>query len=416
MFRHALVFAATVSTFMSTTAFGADPVDFEKQILPIFMEHCAGCHGEEKGAGKLKLHTVKAIQEGLTVHKHLLVAGKPDESELVQRLVLPADDKKRMPKKADPLPKEKIDLIRLWIEQGATAIIVAAVADAPAAEMPKEIPLPEVGAASEESLGKLTAAGAQVLPLFADSSLLQVSFALGSEPATDENVALLAEVAEQVYSLNLAGAKATDAGLGTLAQLKNLSHLHLENSVVTDAGMTHLAQLASLQYLNLYGTGITDAGLASLEGLPNLRKLYLWQTKVSYDVAMALEQKIPGLKVNLGFDHPVVVKKRLTKELARTSKQIEESTADEEKLAKQLEEVKKQKEAVQKRVEEINKELAALDGKPEAEKPAEEAKPAEGEKPAEEKKEEEKKEEPKKEEPKKEEPKKEEPKKEEAKK
>jgi hypothetical protein len=276
---------------------------------------------------------------------------------------------------------------------------VAAVTDKPAAaaeEMPKEIPLPEVAAASEEALGNLSTAGAQVLPLFAESSLLQVSFALSSEPASDESLASLAAVAEQVYSLNLAGAKATDAGLGALAQLKNLSALHLENSGVTDAGLPHLAGLAGLQYLNLYGTGITDAGLAHLEGLANLRKLYLWQTKVSYDVAMALEQKIPGLKVNLGFDHPVVVKKRLTKELERTTKQIEESTADEEKLAKQLEEVKKQKEAVQKRVEEINKELAALDAPAEGEKPAEEAKPAEGEKPAEEKPAEEKKEEEKK--------------------
>jgi len=382
-FRYALIFATTVSALLSAPAYGADPVDFEKQILPIFMEHCAGCHGEKKGLGKLRLHTVPAIQEGLKVHEHLLVAAKPDESELYERLVLPADHKKRMPKKAEPLPKEKIDLIRLWIEQGANAILAAAVTDTPATEkMPKEVlrpevPLPEVAAASEESLGKLAAAGAQVLPLFADSSLLQVSFALGSQPASDENVALLAEVAEQIYSLNLAGAKITDAGLGTLAQLKNLSQLHLENSTITDAGISHLAQLASLQYLNLYGTEITDAGLAPLEGLANLRKLYLWQAKVSYDVAMALEEKIPGLKVDLGFDHPVVVRKRLTKELERTTKRIEESSASEEKLAKQLETVKKEKEAVQKRVEEINKELGALDGTPESEKPAEEAKPEE---------------------------------------
>ncbi len=389
---HALAIAATFSMLIPATGFSADPVDFEKQILPIFMEHCAGCHGEEKGAGKLRLHTVSAIQKGLEVHEHLLVAAKPDESELYERLVLPADHKKRMPKKADPLPKEKIDLIRLWIEQGATAILVAAVTDAPAAQaMPKELPLPEVEAASEEALVKLTAAGAQVLPLFADSSLLQVSFALGSEPATDGNVALLAEVAEQIYSLNLAGAKISDASLGTLAQLKNLSRLHLENSAVTDAGISHLAQLTNLQYLNLYGTDITDAGMAHLEGLANLRKLFLWQTKVSYDVAMALEQKTPGLKVNLGFDHPVVVRKRLTKELERTTKQIEETAANEEKLAKQLEVVKKQREVVQKRVEEINKELGELDGTAETEPAAAEEKPAESEKPAEEKKEEEKK-------------------------
>lgn len=393
MYRNALLLSVALSLVISSWGLAADPVDYEKQILPIFMEHCAGCHGAEKGAGKLRLHTVEAIREKLAADEHLLVAGKPDESELYTRLVLPADDKKRMPKKGDPLAKEKIDLIRLWIEQGATAIIAAAVTDKPAApaegEMPKELPLPEVEAAPAEAIEKLTAAGAQVLPLFAESPLLQVSFALGSDPASDENVALLAAVADQVYSLNLAGAKATDAGLATLAQLKNLSRLHLENSAITDAGMAHLAQLGSLQYLNLYGTAITDAGLAHVEGLSHLRQLYLWQTKTSYDVAMGLEGKIAGLKVNLGFDHPVVVKKRLTKELERTTKQVEETTAEEEKLAKQLEEVKKQKEAVAKRVEEINKELKELEPKPE--QPAEGEKPAEEkaeEKPAEEKKEE----------------------------
>jgi flagellar capping protein FliD len=138
-----------------------------------------------------------------------------------------------------------------------------------------------------------------------------------------------------------------------------------------------LAQLQNLRYLNLYGTGVTDAGLAHLHGLAKLRKLYLWQTSVSYDVAMALQEKIPGLKVDLGFDHPVIVRQRLDKELERTTKQVEETTAEEEKLTKELEQAKKQKEAVQKRLEEINTELAALDG---GEAPAEEAKPAEEEK------------------------------------
>ena len=364
----------------------ADPVDFTKQVLPIFMEHCAGCHGEEKGLGKLRLHTPEAILEKAKADEHLLIAGKPDESELYTRLVLPADDKKRMPKKADPLPKEKIELVKLWIAQGALGVI-AAKPDSPnppapeEKKPPKELPLPEVAAAPAEAISKLSEAGAQVMPLFAESPLLQVSFALSSEPSNDTSVALLSAAAEQVYSLNLASSKATDEGLKILSQLKNLTSLHLENSTVTDAGLAQVAQLSRLQYLNLYGTGITDAGLAHLEGLSHLKNLYLWKTKVSYDTAMALQEKIPGLEVNLGFDHPVVMRKRLTKELERTKKQAEEAKANEEKLAKELETAKKQKEAVQKQLDEINKELAELDG---GEKPAEEAKPAEGEKKAEE--------------------------------
>ena len=58
----------------------------------------------------------------------------------------------------------------------------------PKKEEPKkavEIPLPKVSAAPKEALDKLTAAGAQVMPLFADSSLLQVSFAHLNEQHPD---------------------------------------------------------------------------------------------------------------------------------------------------------------------------------------------------------------------------------------
>src|SRR3954468_19123802 len=280
-----------------------DKVDFAKQIQPILSENCAKCHGEKRASGKLRMHTAAALKEKWETEKGLIVSGKPEESELYKRLVLPKDDKKRMPKGGEPLAKDKIELIAKWIKEGAVLPAVAAVAlsDAaakPAAEAPKkeekkaEVPLPKVDPAPKEAIDKLTAAGAQVMLLYADSPLLTVSFAHRSEPAGDAEIALLAGVAEQCYGLNLADSKPTDAGLAPLAGLKNLAELHLERSAVTDAGLAHIKGLASLQYLNLFGTGITDAGIPNLKGLKNLRKLYLWQTKVGYDPAMELEKEI----------------------------------------------------------------------------------------------------------------------------
>jgi hypothetical protein len=399
-----------------------DKVDFETQVQPIFVEHCIKCHGEKQASGKMRLHTAAGLKEKWDADKELLVAGEPEKSELYQRITLPADDKKRMPKMADPLPKEKIDLIAAWIKQGAVLPEGAAAPAtdakpaeaATAEEKPAEIPLPEVSAAPKEAIDKLTAAGAQVMPLFAESSLLTVSFAHRTEPAGDAEIALLSGVAEQVYALNLADSKPSDAGLAPLAGLKNLATLHLERTTVTDAGLAHIAGLANLQYLNLYGTGITDEGLKHLAGLKNLQRLYLWQTKVSYEPAMSMEKDIPGLVVNLGYDHPMVVKMRLTKELEQVKKQVEEAKAEEAKLAQQLEGAKKNAEAVTARQAELEKQLNELEPpaaaaaaaptaeaekpaaeaekpaadaeKPaaDAEKPAEEAKPAEPEKPAEE--------------------------------
>jgi hypothetical protein len=383
MFKRVSILSAVLCGVVAGGAVADDKVDYEKQIQPILVEHCGKCHGEKQASAKMRLHTAAGLKEKWDAKKELLVAGDPDKSEFYQRLVLPADDKKRMPKKpAEPLAKESIDLIAKWIREGAVLPVVAVPEkkeDAPPAEgkpaeeakeekkeeKPAEAPLPEVAAAPKEAIDALTAAGAQVLPLFADSSLLTVSFAHRSEPATDKEVALLSGVAEQVYALNLADSKVSDAGLVPLAGLKNLNALHLERTPVTDGGMEHLKGLAGLQYLNVYGTAITDAGLAPLKGLKNLRRLYLWQTKVSYDAAMGMEKDTPGLMVNLGYDHPMVAKIRLTKEMEQVKKQAEEAKAEEAKAQQQLEAAKKNAEAATARQAEVEKQLkeaeAALD-------------------------------------------------------
>lgn len=365
MFQRSLVSIAIVLLGAQLVP-AAEPIDFAKQIQPVLVEHCAKCHGEAKAQAKLRLDTVAGIEEKLHAEPELLVAGKPEESKLYQRLVLPADSPKRMPKGSDPLAKETIDLIAEWIREGATlTTTVAAVAPATpgvAVEKPAKKPaLPEVAAAPQPAIDRLIAAGARVTPLFAGSNLLEVSFAGRGEPVGNGEIALLADVADQVYTLNLADAKITAAGLAPLASLKNLAWLHLERSAVADDGLAHLSGLSHLEYLNLYGTSITDAGLKHLSGVKQLGKLYLWQTKVSYDAAMALEKETPGLVVNLGFDHPVIARQRLTKELDAAKKQAEAAKAEAEKVKQQLEQVQKDEASATERIAEIEKQLKALE-------------------------------------------------------
>lgn len=373
-----------------SVAQGDDKIDFATQIQPILTAKCAGCHGEEKAAAKLRLDS--ADQIGAFEEKdHLLVAGKPDESELYQRLVLPADDKKRMPKGADPLPEAEVALIKQWIEQGAVMAVAAAVttpapADAAmpaddaakkAAEEAKaaeaalkaadEAELAKVGPAAPEALEKLKQAGASVMPLYGESPLLQVSFARADSPAGDEALAALAGAADQIVWLDLSGAQASGEGWKQLATLKNLNRLHLEKSSVDDASLAHVAALPRLEYLNLYGTGLTDAGLEHLKAAKRLRKLYLWQTKVGYDPAMAMQTAAPGLEVNLGWDHPGVVKVRLTKELETAKKTAEEATAKAAEAQKQLEAANAEKAAADTKLQEIDGQIKALEAPPVAE-------------------------------------------------
>jgi mono/diheme cytochrome c family protein len=96
----------------------AAPVSFINDIAPIFKESCFGCHGAKNPKGKLDMTRYEALRKGGTKDDPV-AEGKPEDSYLID--VLTSTDKRRMPplESGDPLSKEKIDLIRRWIKEGA---------------------------------------------------------------------------------------------------------------------------------------------------------------------------------------------------------------------------------------------------------------------------------------------------------
>jgi mono/diheme cytochrome c family protein len=96
-------------------------IDFNRDIRPIFSENCYACHGPDKNKRKagLRLDTRDGI---FSAHDdvHMVVAGKPEESELLRRLTT-TDRNARMPepKSGKRLSDRQIALVRAWIEQGA---------------------------------------------------------------------------------------------------------------------------------------------------------------------------------------------------------------------------------------------------------------------------------------------------------
>lgn len=104
-------------------------VDFEKQILPILEKSCVECHSMKaaEGGGRQRRPKGGVNLEGkdqiLASRKgKFIVAKKSGESELYLAISKPADDKDRMPpqKKGEPLPKEQQELIKKWIDEGAS--------------------------------------------------------------------------------------------------------------------------------------------------------------------------------------------------------------------------------------------------------------------------------------------------------
>src|SRR5690349_10202265 len=92
-------------------------VDFVRDVQPIIQASCVKCHGPEKPKAQFRLDSRSFAMKGGVGGKAIL-PGKGADSPLV-KLLLAADPDERMPRKAAPLPKAQIDLLRAWIDQGA---------------------------------------------------------------------------------------------------------------------------------------------------------------------------------------------------------------------------------------------------------------------------------------------------------
>jgi hypothetical protein len=93
-------------------------VDFDRDVRPILQASCLKCHGAEgKPKGQFRLDLKALAFKGGVTGKSIL-PGNSKGSRLYTLLVDPDDDA-RMPQKAPALSREKIDLVRRWIDEGA---------------------------------------------------------------------------------------------------------------------------------------------------------------------------------------------------------------------------------------------------------------------------------------------------------
>lgn len=104
------------------------PVDFEKEILPIFRRNCLACHSATEAQSDLTLETPQSILKGGSEGPSV-VAGKSAESLLLKLAarqkepVMPPPDNDV---KAKPLNPQELGLIKKWIDEGAKGEVKAA--------------------------------------------------------------------------------------------------------------------------------------------------------------------------------------------------------------------------------------------------------------------------------------------------
>lgn len=88
-------------------------------VAPILERACAKCHRPDKDKGGLVLTTADGLRAGGDTGP-TFVAGKPDESLLLTRCLLPLDDDDHMPPSDEPQPTAAdLATLRLWIAAGA---------------------------------------------------------------------------------------------------------------------------------------------------------------------------------------------------------------------------------------------------------------------------------------------------------
>src|SRR6266850_2984759 len=93
------------------------PVNFVKDIQPIFATHCYECHGDKKQEAQFRLDSKDVALKGGELGPAIL-PGKSAESLLIQAVSGVKTDL-TMPKKGERLTAEQVGLLRAWIDQGA---------------------------------------------------------------------------------------------------------------------------------------------------------------------------------------------------------------------------------------------------------------------------------------------------------
>ena len=84
----------------------------------ILANHCYDCHSIKKSKGKLRFDALAYILKG-GKEGPALVVGHPEKSEMIRRIKLPASHDDAMPNKGKRLTKKEIEILEVWVKQGA---------------------------------------------------------------------------------------------------------------------------------------------------------------------------------------------------------------------------------------------------------------------------------------------------------
>ncbi|MFA8018311.1 PSD1 and planctomycete cytochrome C domain-containing protein [Bremerella cremea] len=101
---------------------GTDEIDFNRDIRPLLSDRCYACHGPDENhrAGGIRFDQAESAYGEADSGEIAIVPGKPDESELIARIISHDESIQMPPSDSNKkLSLEEIEILRRWIAQGA---------------------------------------------------------------------------------------------------------------------------------------------------------------------------------------------------------------------------------------------------------------------------------------------------------
>lgn len=288
---------------------------YEDLVARVIQKKCISCHGPDKQKGGLRLDSQEWISKGSKEGK-VVTAGSPEQSELIKRILLPAEDEDHMPpKEKNQLTENEIQLLHWWIKEGPLfdkqvkeiaqndtikkVLLSFQEGNNMMASAVSYIPAAPVSPIRQPLWDSLKKSGVLIQVLSPGNNYVSASF-INMQQNADSVMPLIAELKEQLIILKLSGKKLSDTSIKYISGLTALRRLYLDRTTITDTGIAYINSLDKLRYLNLVGTGVSFEGLKKLTGLKSIQSVFLYQSQVKSADYIEITKIFPEATIDTG--------------------------------------------------------------------------------------------------------------------
>ncbi|PCJ97409.1 MAG: hypothetical protein COA50_05185 [Flavobacteriaceae bacterium] len=287
-----------------------NPLIYTHIVDRILTSNCISCHNSSKQKGQLLLSTFKGIMNGGETGKSVY-PGKPDESLLIKRLLLPKHDKEHMPPEGEsPLSANEIKILKEWISHGATDTLRLNHLEngEPLVDLVKEMMVPNpmekwarLPFVHDSTLRNLGSDYLTITRLASETNALRVN--TYKPPIYDSEIILkLRPIAKNIIEWDMSNLPLGIKEMGLVAACTNIEWLEIDQTPLSDSDIDTLKVLSNLKLLKVYETKISNASIPMFLKLKNLQQLYVWETAITGKALKELQIETPMLLISNGID------------------------------------------------------------------------------------------------------------------